>query len=210
MYWGQVYPVHSSSPALHPWDLQPSPRGTCSLGKTQKGWDMHFLTLTHSFKYLSQSLLLLNLSWQPFATDIFQMLPAAFPALPHYNNRYTIFTRDLRTCQGETRAFWEAVWHRENQHCYRANPTWWPCGPKVLWDGARQHRRAPSTAVRSLERVTTGFGGLLLPNKAGGVKNASDAAASWQERGKKKSIKKKANTKPKALWMRFRMTTLLL
>lgn len=64
--------------------------------------------------------------------------------------------------------------------------------------------------MRSLERVTTGFGGLLLPNKAGGVKNASDAAASWQERGKKKSIKKKANTKPKALWMRFRMTTLLL
>lgn len=153
-----------------------------------------------------------SLCWQPFAADISQMLPAALPALSHYDNCYAISARDLKRRQRErSESFSGGCWQRLGTvrpgtiaRC-RASPH----ALQVPWARAEQHRAILGTAKRSLERVTAGFGGFLLPNKAVGVKNASDAAASWREKGKKKS-RKFLKKKTKAVWMRFRMTTLLL
>lgn len=141
-----------------------------------------------------------SLCWQPFAADISQMLPAALPALSHYDNCYAISARDLKRRQGErSESFSGGCWQRLGTErpgsiarC-KASPRQCPRTLQAPWAGAERQRAPLGTAARSLERVTAGFGGFLLPNKAVGVKNASDAAASWRDREKKKAEKKKTS-----------------
>lgn len=83
-----------------------------------------------------------------------------------------------------------------------------------LFERERSGMEVPGQRLAARKELPLSAEDFCLPNKAAGVKNASDAASFCWERGekmwKKKYLKNKTPKKPKALWMRFRMTTLLL